>query len=138
MSTTVDVLRAVPLFEGMTDRSIETISELAEPTTFPAGEALVREGEPGESFIVLTAGEATVEQGGRTLRTLHAGDFLGEISLVDGGPRTATVIATSPVEAMVVDRDGFGRLMEEFPAVRLDLLEALTRRLRARAGSPTD
>jgi CRP-like cAMP-binding protein len=85
MSTTADVLRAVPLFGGMTDRSIATISQLAEPTSFPAGETLVREGDPGESFIVLTAGEATVEQGGRTLRTLHAGDFLGEISLVDGG-----------------------------------------------------
>jgi CRP-like cAMP-binding protein len=138
MSTTADVLRAVPLFGGMTDRSIATISQLAEPTSFPAGETLVREGEPGESFIVLTAGEAIVEQGGRTLRTLHAGDFLGEISLVEGGPRTATVTATTPVEAVVVDREGFGRLMEEFPAVRLDLLDALTRRLRDRAGSPTD
>ena len=138
MSTTADVLRAVPLFGGMTDRSIETIGQLAQPTTFPAGQTLVREGEPGDSFIVLTAGDATVEQGGRTLRTLHAGDFLGEISLVDGGPRTATVTAASAVEALVVDRDGFGRLMEEFPAVRLDLLDALTRRLRDRAGGPTD
>ena len=138
MSTTSDVLRTIPLFHGMTDQSIETISHLAVPASFAAGDVLVREGEPGDSFMVLTAGQATVEKDGQSIRSLAVGDFLGEISLIDGGPRTATVTATSPVEALTVDRAGFGRLMAEFPVVRLDLVSALTQRLRERAPTPTD
>lgn len=86
----------------------------------------------------LVAGQATVEQDGRSIRSLDAGDFLGEIALIDGGPRTATVTATSPVDVLTVDRVGFGRLMAEFPVVRLDLVSALTQRLREHAPTPTD
>lgn len=138
MSTTSDVLRTIPLFRGMTDQSIETISHLAVPASYDVGDILVREGEPGDNFIVLTAGEAIVEQGGQLIRSLAAGDFLGEISLIDGGSRTATVSATAPIEALIIDRTGFGRLMAEFPVVRLDLVSALTQRLRERAPTPTD
>ena len=138
MSTNSDILRTIPLFRGMTDQSIETISDLAVPALFAAGDVLVREGEPGDSFIVLIAGQATVEKDGQSIRSLGAGDFLGEIALIDGGPRTATVTATSPVEALTVDRAGFGRLMAEFPVVRLDLVSALTQRLREHAPTPTD
>ena len=96
----IDVLRGVPLFQGMTDRSVEIIADLARPERFDPGEALTTEGEPGETFIVLTAGTADVEQDGTRIGTLEAGDYLGEISLVDGGPRTATVVATSKIEAL--------------------------------------
>lgn len=122
----------------MTDQSIETISHLAVPASYDVGDILVREGEPGDNFIVLTAGEAIVEQGGQLIRSLAAGDFLGEISLIDGGSRTATVSATAPIEALIIDRTGFGRLMAEFPVVRLDLVNALTQRLRERAPTPSD
>ena len=138
MSTNSDILRTIPLFRGMTDQSIETIGHLAAPAWFDAGDVLVRQGEPGDSFIVLIAGQATVEKDGQFIRSLDAGDFLGEIALIDGGPRTATVSATSPVEVLTVDRAGFGRLMAEFPVVRLDLVSALTQRLRERAPTPTD
>lgn len=137
-TTTTDTIRAVPLFRGMTDRSIEAIVELARMAAFEPGAALTREGEPGDSFLVLTAGTATVTQQGRHIRTLGTGDFLGEIALIDGGPRTATVTAESALEAVVIDREGFGRLMNEFPVVRLDLVTALTQRLRDRAPDPTD
>ncbi len=116
--TTTDVLRGVPLFQGMSDRSIETIADLATPTTFEPGAILIAEDTPGETFLVLTDGTAEVTRGGAPLRTVGAGDFLGEISLIDGGPRTATVTAATPVEALVIDRTGFGRLMAEFPVVR--------------------
>lgn len=74
----------------------------------------------------------------RGIRGLAAGDFLGEISLIDCGPRTATVTAAGPVHALVVSCDGFDRLLHEFPSVRLQLLEALTQRLRQRAPAVTD
>ena len=133
-----DVLRSVPLFSGMTDRSLATISELAEPISFDAGAVLVAQGDPGDSFIVITSGSADVEQDGRRIRELGPGDFLGEISLIDGGPRTATVTATAPIHGLVIDCQGFRRLMEDFPVVRLDIVTALTERLRARAPEVSD
>jgi CRP-like cAMP-binding protein len=130
MSTNVEVLRTVPLFQGMSDRSIETIAGLAFETEFPEGATLVREGDPGDRFLIIRNGSAVVDQGGRTVRHLRGGDFVGEISLIDGSPRSATVTATAPVEALCIDRDGFTRLMDEFPAIRHDLLNALTQRVR--------
>jgi CRP-like cAMP-binding protein len=138
LSSTAEVLREVPLFRGMSDRTIETVSELARPGSFGAGDVLVRQGDAGDSFIVIRTGSATVTKDGQLLRELGAGDFLGEIALIDGGLRTATVTATSDIQALVIDRVGFSRLMNEFPVVRLDLVTALTQRLRQRAPEPTD
>ena len=138
MATNTDVLRAVPLFAGMTDRSLTSIAELAREATYDPASVIVREGEPGESFVVIVKGGATVDQDGRTVNLLGPGDFLGEIALIDGGPRTATVIATEPIAALVIDRTGFQRLMDQHPVVRHDLVIALTQRLRQRAPTPLD
>ena len=70
---------------------------------------------------------------GHTVSELVGGDYLGEISLIDGGPRTATVTALEPISALVVQRAGFERLMLDYPSVRLDVLNALTRRVREHA-----
>jgi len=132
------ILRSVPLFSGMTDRSIDMIATFAVERSFDDGAVLAQEGDVGDSFIVIRRGSASVDQGGSHLRDLGSGDFLGEIALIDGGVRTATVIATSPIEALVIDRDGFRRLMDEFPVVRLDIVSALAQRLRAQGTSPLD
>lgn len=133
---TTDVLRGVPLFSGMTDRAIEAIAGLTTEATFADGETLVREGDPGETFMVLVDGSARVERATRPIAELGAGDFLGEISLIDGGPRTATVTARGPVKALVVSGSDFRRLYEEFGAVRYDIVTALTRRIRRDATDP--
>lgn len=138
MTTNADALRSIPLFSGMSDGSIEIIAGIVRDASFPSGASLVREGEPGDSFLIIRSGSATVEQGGRTLRELGAGDFLGEIALIDGGPRTASVTAVEPVDALVIDRPGFSRLMNEFPVIRFDLVNALTQRLRERGPAPLD
>ena len=138
MVASADALRAIPLFKACSDRSIEIISGIVRDETFPQGTVLVREGDPGDSLIVVKRGSATVDQAGATLRKLGAGDFLGEIALIDGRPRTATVTADEPIEALVIDRSGFARLMEEFPVIRFDLVTALTDRLRSRGPAPTD
>ena len=103
----------------MTDSAIDAIAGLAEPGHYAAGDTLVRQGDPGETLIVIVEGRATVDQDGTEIRRLANGDFLGEISLIDGGPRTATVTAETPIEALVIDRAGFDRLMGDHPAVRL-------------------
>jgi CRP/FNR family cyclic AMP-dependent transcriptional regulator len=138
MPTVPEVLRSIPLFQGMTDRAIDAIAGLAEDASFPTGAELTREGEPGESFIVIVDGRASVEIGGRRVRELAAGDYLGEISLIDGRPRTATVTALEPITALLVPRAGFERLMDDYPSVRLDVLNALTSRLRERTPTVSD
>ena len=138
MVTSLDPLRTIPLFAGCSEGSLEIIAGITHETTYAVGAEFVREGDPGDSLILIRNGEAAVSQGGRTLRKLGPGDFLGEISLIDGGPRTATVTATTPIDALVVDRTGFQRLMDEFPVIRYDLVTALTDRLRQRGPAVTD
>jgi CRP-like cAMP-binding protein len=138
MVATADSIRVIPLFRGSSDRTIEIISGIVREKRFPAGATLTREGETGDSLIILRSGSATVEQAGRTIRRLGTGDFLGEIALIDGRPRTATVTATEPIEAFVVDRAGFAELMDEFPVIRYDLVSALTDRLRERGPALSD
>jgi CRP/FNR family cyclic AMP-dependent transcriptional regulator len=138
MIAATEPLRSIPLFAASSDRSIEVIASIVEEASFAPGEVLVQQGDPGDSLIVIRSGAATVEQDGRMIRSLRAGDFLGEIALIDGGVRTATVTATEPIEALTIGREGFTRLMEEFPVIRYDLVTALTRRLRDRGSDPTD
>lgn len=136
MPVTADLLRLVPFFNGLTERSFEAIGNLAMETDYAAGDHLVRQGSPGESFIIIVTGRATVERDGRTLRELGPGDFLGEIALVDGSPRTATVTAIDPIHAFVVGRQGFLDLIDRIPVFRLEVMNALTQRIRTSVADP--
>jgi CRP/FNR family cyclic AMP-dependent transcriptional regulator len=138
MPIAADLLRSVPLFTGMTDSAIESVGGLAHEVHFASGQELVRQGDEGDSFLVIVEGRATVSQNGETLRGLGPGDYLGEIALIDGGPRTATVTAIEAVRALVVDRSEFKRLIDDFSAVRFHVLTALTQRIRREAPSPVD
>ena len=136
MPVTADLLRLVPLFSGMTDRSFDAIASLASETDYAVGDELVRQGTPGEEFVIVVSGRARVDRDGETLRELGPGDFLGEISLVDGSPRTATVTALDPIHALTVPREGFLELIGRIPVFRLEVLSALTERIRATAADP--
>lgn len=136
MPVSADLLRLVPLFSGMTDRSFEAIANLASETSYASGDELVRQGTPGHEFIIIVSGRARVERDGKHIRELGPGDFLGEISLVDGSPRTATVTALDPIHAVTVQRDGFLDLIDRIPVFRLEVLNALTQRIRATAADP--
>ena len=138
MPVAAELLRSVPLFTGMTDTAIESVGGLAHEVTFASGEELVRQGDEGDSFLVIVEGRAGVVQNGDTLRELGPGDYLGEIALIDGGPRTATVTAIDPVRALIVERSDFRRLIDDFSAVRFHVLTVLTQRIRREAPSPVD
>jgi len=129
-ATRSGILRQVPLFQGLTDRAISAVARVTNEVRFETGETLVREGEPGYSFLILESGQADVTRGSEMIRTLSRGDFMGEIALLDGGTRTATVTATTPVSALCVERADFSRLLDESSAVRLGIIEALSSRLR--------
>ena len=126
----VDHLKAVPLFQGMTDPALEAVAALANEVTIADGATVTREGDPGDSFFVIVDGQLRISRHGETIRDLGPGDFLGEISLVDGRPRTATAVAIGPVDAIVIERPAFLELMDRFGAVRLGILMALSDRIR--------
>ena len=126
----VDHLRAVPLFQGMTDQALEAVAALANEVEIADGATVTREGDPGDSFFVIVDGRLRISRHGETIRDLGPGDFLGEISLVDGRPRTATAVAVGPVNAIVIERPAFLELMDRFGAVRLGILMALSDRIR--------
>ena len=136
MPITADLLRLVPLFTGMTDRSFDAIAGLATETGFGTGDDLVRQGEAGTVFLIIVSGRARVDRDGATLRELGPGDFLGEIALIDGSPRTATVTALEPIDALTIQRADFLDLLERLPVFRLEMLNALTQRIRATGGAP--
>jgi CRP/FNR family cyclic AMP-dependent transcriptional regulator len=136
MTVTDSILRGVPLFTGMTDRALEAIGDLVSERDFDADTDLVRQGDPGDSFLILRDGTASVLVDDRSVHELGPGDFLGEISLIDGGPRTATVRATTPIHALVIGREDFATLLERHPSVRLELMMALTARIRRTERSP--
>jgi CRP/FNR family cyclic AMP-dependent transcriptional regulator len=138
MPVTADLLRLVPLFNGLTEGSFEAVAKLASEAEYAIGEELVRQGAPGDSFFIMVNGRARVDRDGKTLGELGPGDFLGEIALIDGSPRTATVTALDPIQAFVIQRDGFLELIDRIPAFRLDVLSCLSQRIRATVSDPLD
>jgi CRP/FNR family transcriptional regulator, cyclic AMP receptor protein len=130
MDTKSEMLRRVPLFSRLNARGLEEVGRLTDEIDLPAGRALMREGDPGHEFFLILDGEVRVERGGKELRTLGAGAFVGEIALLDGGPRSATVVAASPVRVLVLGRREFHTLVDDFPDVRTSVLEALAQRVR--------
>lgn len=134
MTAALDDLRRVPLFAGMTDRALGAVADLASEETFEDGTALVTEGEVGEAFYLVLDGELDIARGGSVIRRIGPGEFIGEISLIDGRPRTATATAAGSVRTLAIGCDGFRQLMEQHSAVRLGIVMALADRVRADEG----
>jgi CRP-like cAMP-binding protein len=125
-----DLLAGVPLFSGLSRRHLRRLAEHADVVSFREGATIVREGQPGGTFYVILEGEAKVRRGGRTIGTLGPADFFGEISLLDGGPRTADVVAATPVSAIRVFKRAFDRMVAQEPGVAERILAVVARRLR--------
>jgi CRP-like cAMP-binding protein len=125
----IELIKKVPLFAHYGKRELAEIARVADEIDLRIGKALTREGETGREFIVLLEGTAEVRKGGRKLRTLGAGDFLGEIALLVNVPRTATVVTTSPVRALVITARDFRRVLGRSPVTQVKLVEALAERL---------
>ena len=141
MTTTTDhaaMLRRVPLFAAMTDSAYERVADIAELRQVIAGRTVTAQGDEGDAFYILVDGVAEVRRDERLIRTLQTGDFFGEIALLDGRPRTATVVAISDVGLLRIAREQFLRLFDEQPAARHGILMALTERIRNDAPHPTD
>lgn len=134
MDDKVALLRAVPLFAELDDRSLQAIATLAREVDARAGDVVMREGESGESFLVIVEGTLRVEQAGRDIRSMMAGGFLGEIALLEHGPRTATATCVTDCRLLSLGHFEFDRLMSTFPDVRTKVLAAIARRARPTSG----
>jgi len=125
------MLPQVPLFADLPPRYLKRLGDRMEEQRFMEGASIVRYGEPGDTFFVIAEGEArVVSMGGRVVNRLRPGDFFGEISLLDGGPRTATVVAETPIRTFALSRPAFRELIEYEPAVAVGLLKHASMMLR--------
>jgi len=128
-----ELLAQVPLFSHLSRRHLKRLADSTTEQRYMEGAAIVREGEDGDSFYVIVEGQARVENSkGKTVNQLVPGDFFGEISLLDGGARTATVVSDTPMRMLVLKRNAFRKIVTDDAAVATKLLEyaaALLRRL---------
>jgi CRP/FNR family cyclic AMP-dependent transcriptional regulator len=122
-----EVLGALPLFARLGRRQLRGIARLASVVDYWPGEVMVQAGERGDSFYLMLEGRARVLGKSRVLRS---GDFFGEMALVDGGPRSATITATSAVRVMRLPRQAFLRALKQDPQIGLAILETLAGRVR--------
>ena len=119
-----DVLAQVPLFEDLSPRHLKRVADRMEQQRFMEGASVVKAGEEGDTFYVIVEGEAdVVAPDGRVVATLRPGEFFGEISLLDGGPRTASVVAATPMLMLTLARAAFRELIEVEPRVAVGLLK---------------
>ncbi|MGZ4136571.1 MAG: cyclic nucleotide-binding domain-containing protein [Actinomycetota bacterium] len=126
-----ELLAQVPLFSHLSRRHLKRLADSTTEQRFMEGAAIVREGEEGDSFFVIVEGQATVRNaGGKPVNQLVPGDFFGEISLLDGGARTATVVADTPMRVLVLKRNAFRKIVTDDSTVATKLLEYAATMLR--------
>ena len=125
----LELLRRIPLFQHCTGKELAQIASIADELDLKEGTELTKEGKPGREFFAMVEGTADVLMGGKWINSVHQGDFLGEIALITGRPRSATVTATSPVRVLVITARDFRRLLEHSPEIQRKVLLALAERL---------
>lgn len=127
----VDLLRSIPLFEGLGERELEQIARLVDEVDVPARRVLMRQGEPGSEMFIVVDGGFTIDRDGHVMRECSAGAALGELAILSEGPRSATVTANEPSRVLVVGHREFHALLDVAPAIARHLLVNLARQIRA-------
>jgi CRP-like cAMP-binding protein len=130
----IRLLARVPLFEGLSQAHLRQIAGLAEEITYSPGRMIVRAGTPGQAFYVIVEGEAKVLRGtiasAKGTWNLGPGGFFGEYALLDGGPRTASVVAETALTTIRIERAAFREMLRQEPDIALKLLEGMAKRAR--------
>ena len=128
--TPEEALQHVDIFRGLSEGQISRLAEAGKEVTSPTGKAIAAEGGLALAFHVIIEGEAEVSHHGSVLRTLGPGDYFGEISMIDGKPRSATVTATSDLTAFAISHTAFKDLVDTHAKIASNLLVALCARIR--------
>ena len=125
----MELLKQVPLFADCSKRELANIAQVADEIGFPAGRTLIEEGRPGREFFVIADGTVEVRRGGRKLPQRGDANSFGEMALLTGKPRSATVTTTSPVRALVITDRAFKGLLQDVPSLAPKLLANVAARL---------
>jgi len=129
MAKTDDTLKNIELFSELSAKELRDVAKLMTPVQVKAGRTLTVEGEPGREFMIIVEGTATVRRNGRVVATLGAGDFFGEMAVVAGVPRTATVTADTDMTLEALNRREFSTLLDESPKLAKKILVGAVKRL---------
>ena len=129
-SRKTDLLKKVPLFNNLSQRHLKEIAKHADQVQVEKSRVLVQQGEKGWEFIFIVEGNARVKKNGKFVRQLSGGDFLGEISLIDGEPRTSTVMAETDMILLIVHKSSFDHLLDTIPGLQRKILVSLCQYLR--------
>lgn len=127
-----DQLASVPLLANIPDKVRRRLAAIGKRRRYGADDVIVREGESGIAFYIILSGSARVEQHGETIGRLTAGDFFGELALIEEEPRTATVVAAEDTECLGWTRWEFTALLDEHPEIAVPIMHVLIRRLHRR------
>lgn len=133
----VDVLKNVWLFSACTNKELSRIASMVDEADVSEGAVLTKEGAVGHEFFAVASGKATARLRNKKLASYGPGDFFGEMSLLDQGPRSATITADTDMTLYVLDGRSFGNLIERYPAVARKILRGLAQRLRKAEKAPT-
>jgi CRP/FNR family transcriptional regulator, cyclic AMP receptor protein len=125
----IELLRRVPLFELCSKRELREVASIADELQLPEGRRLAVEGAAGHEFMIVVEGSAEVRRGGRKVNLLGSGDFLGEIALITGRKRTASVTTLEPARILVITGRDFKRLLRDVPSIQPKVMQALAARL---------
>jgi CRP-like cAMP-binding protein len=129
-SDKVDLLRKIPLFSRLSQRQLSAVAKHADEVQLRKGTVLAKQGAQGLEAIIIVDGRARVETDGRALAELGPGDVVGEMSVIDGKPRSATVVAETPMNLLLLHRRDFVSLLETVPGLQRKLLVTLCERVR--------
>jgi CRP/FNR family transcriptional regulator, cyclic AMP receptor protein len=130
MDQKLELLKRTPLLADLNQHDLMEVGRLADEVDAKAGKVLMREGDPGREFFVIIDGTVSIDRGGRHVRTMGPGDFLGDIALVVERPRTATATVETDSRLIVLGHREFHSLMDQFPSIRVSVLESIALRLR--------
>lgn len=125
-----DLLHQTWLFSGLNRRELATVARGADEIRVPAKTVLIKEGDRGREFFLILDGTASVRRGSRKVASLGPGQYFGELALLDRGPRSATVIADTDMDLLVLEQRAFGGELQAIPGLALKLLVATAQRLR--------
>jgi CRP/FNR family cyclic AMP-dependent transcriptional regulator len=126
----LDAVRSIPLFSTCNTRELREVARLGTRIRMAAGTMIAKEGSGGRELLVVLSGTATCRAKGKRLARFGPGDFFGEMSLLDHGPRSATVVADSDMELLVLDSREFRQLVEASPTIAWKILATMAERLR--------
>lgn len=129
-SKELELLSRVPLFSTCSKRELREIAGLGTPIEVDEGKVLTKQGAPGREFFLVLEGKAECVAKGKRVAVFGPGDYFGELAIIEGGTRTATVTAVTPMEVLVLSTGEFGSLLRSSSSIGIKMLTALARRVR--------